>query len=360
MRKILFYINTIHFGGAERVMVQLTRRFAGNGYEAVLVTSYPEEKEYTVPEGVKRICLENEKLSQSKIKRNITRIRKLRQICKAEKPHAVISFMMEPNFRSLLATMFFPVKRIVSVRNDPNREYAGTLGRLVGKLLLPVADGCVFQTEDAMEWFPRKLQKKSQIIPNEVAEEFFKETKKDGKDIIAVGRLSEQKNHPLLIRAFSKIAEEYPDEKLRIYGEGVLRTSLQELIDSLGLTDRILLMGTTADVPQVLAEGKIFVLSSDYEGMPNCLMEALAVGIPSISTDCPCGGPKMLIQNGENGLLVPVGDEDALVDALRALLSDPGYAQRIGQNGKISAAAFQPEQVFSQWKEFVEKTLITE
>ena len=112
-----------------------------------------------MPEGVERISIEREQLEQSRLKRNLSRIKALRKLIKKYRPRAIVSFMAEPNFRSVLASAFLPVKTIVSVRNDPEREYAGRLGRLVGKILLPLADGCVFQTEQARAWFPRRLQK---------------------------------------------------------------------------------------------------------------------------------------------------------------------------------------------------------
>lgn len=357
VRKVLFYINTISTGGAERVLVQLTKHFSKAGWETVLVTSYPSENEYTVCAEVKRVSLEPEELKQSRLQRNISRIRKLRRICKSEKPNVMISFMQEPNFRAVLAAAGLPVKTIVSVRNDPNREYAGVLGKLTGKLILPMADGCVFQTEEAKAWFPKRLQKKSAIIQNEVSEDFFKTQRNSAHDIVTVGRLCEQKNHRLLINAFAEIAQKHPDEKLLIYGSGAQDKLLREQIEALRMNDRVLLMGSTNDVPEVLSRSKVFALSSDYEGMPNCLLEALAVGVPSVATDCPCGGPRTVIQDGENGLLVPVGDETAMAKALDKLLSDPEYAERIGQNGKNSAMRFKPDVVFAQWRDFAQSVI---
>ena len=133
MKKIMFYINAIHDGGAERVMINLTKYFSEAGYDTVLVTSFRDKWEYTVPEHVKRLSLENTEIKQSRWRRNLSRIYKLRQLCKKEKPDILVSFMAEPNFRALLATIGLPTKNLVSVRNDPEVEYGGKIGRLIGK-----------------------------------------------------------------------------------------------------------------------------------------------------------------------------------------------------------------------------------
>ena len=352
--KIMLYINTLQTGGAERVISQLANRFADAGYDVGMVTSFPCEQEYPVDSRVKRYNLEEKEIKQSRVMRNVTRISKLRKLCKMQKPDVLISFMQEPNFRAVMATLGLPVKTVVSVRNDPDREYAGKVGRIVGKYILPMADGCVFQTEQAKAWFPVKLQKKSTVIMNAVNETFFRVTREKTADIITTGRLTAQKNHAMLIHAFSKIAQKHPNQNLLIYGAGELESELMAQIQALGLDGRVLLKGKTTDVPSVLAGAKMFVLSSDYEGMPNALMEALAVGVPSISTDCPCGGPNALIRQGENGLLVPVGDAETMAEAMDRLLSEEAFAEQLGNCAREQAVQFKPEAVFAQWKAYVE------
>ena len=353
---LLFYINAIHEGGAQRVMLQLAGRFAAAGWRVLLVTSFVDRWEYPVPEGVERLSLEQAEMKQSTLKRNLSRIRALRRLLIEYRPAALISFMAEPNFRAVLAAQGLPVKTILSVRNDPRREYAGRLLRFVGRHLLPMADGCVFQTEQARAWFPETLQKKSAVIMNQVSEAFFsRPSAAERREIAAVGRLSAQKNHALLIRAFSRLPD--AGDRLVIYGEGELRPELEALIERLGLTGRVLLPGQCDDVPGALSGAKLFVLPSDYEGMPNALLEALALGLPCIATDCPCGGPAAVIRSGENGLLVPVGDEEALVRAMAELLSDGDERRQLAQNAKRSAEAFRPETVFRQWEDYVRSIL---
>ncbi len=353
----MFYINGINGGGAARVMIQLAMRFSSIGYRTILVTSFLGRGDYPFPAGVERITLEQEEVAQSKLIRNISRIYKLRKLCRYHKPLALISFMAEPNFRAILAAMFLPVKTIISVRNDPRKEYGGFINYLVAQFLLPMADGCVFQTEQASSWFPSKLRIKSRVILNEVMEIFYNIDRSPGKDIVSIGRLTPQKNHKLLIRAFARISENYPDYKLKIYGVGELEGDLLKEIIQHNLEGAVIMMGSTDDVPVVLSTAALFVLPSDYEGMPNALMEALAAGVPSISTNCPCGGPEALIQNGSNGLLVPVGDEVKMAEAIELLVSNPCYAELLGNNAKELAEFYHPDVIFKHWKHYVESVI---
>lgn len=358
MKKILFYINTIHYGGAERVMVNLANKFSNQGYEVVLVTSFYAKEEYILNNKVKRLSLEDKDLKQSFIKKNFSRTFKLRKICKGEKPDIVISFMAEANFRAIVATMFLNIKTLISVRNDPNKEYPNMLYKVMAKILYPLASGCVFQTEDAKKWFPKRIQKKSKIILNHVDEKFYK-VKFEGekKDIITVGRLEPQKNHKLLIEAFSQIADEFPNENLIIYGDGSQKQNLKELTKKLGIEERVVFMGTCIDIQEKIKNAKLFVLSSNYEGLPNVVMEAMTLGIPVISTDCPCGGPRMLIENDKNGVLVSVDNVDEMSDAIRSVLGNLTFADSLSYNAKITSKKFEPNKVFKVWKNYVDEII---
>lgn len=351
--KILFYINAIHDGGAERVMVNLAKYFSDIGYETILVTSFRDTWEYKIEGNVKRLTLEENEIKQGKIKRNFSRIIKLRDILKKEKPDVAVSFMAEPNFRLLVASLGLNVKTIVSVRNDPNKEYAGKIGRFVGKCLLPLADGCVFQTKEAQEWFPERLQRKSTIIFNAVKEEFFHiERKPVAGEIITCGRLEAQKNHKLLIDAFAEAIKEHPYARLKIYGEGSLRDVLQEQIDKLGLQDKAFLMGATNDVAKALQTADLFVLSSDYEGMPNALMEAMAAGVPCISTDCPCGGPRELFGSFSSEALSKINDRENLYINISKNLGDKYLRIKAGAMCKKIAEGFKSNAVSKIWEKY--------
>ena len=356
--KIAFYINDINGGGAERVMVNLANYLSETGRKVLFVTSYRTANEYKLSSNVKRLSIENIQISQSRFKRNLSRILALRKICENEKPNVLVTFMAEPNFRGIIATLGLPVKMIVSVRNDPNREYAGRIGKIVGKWLLPLADGCVFQTKEAQEWFPKRLQRKSTIIFNAVKEEFFHiERKPVLGEIVTCGRLTSQKNHKLLIDAFAEVVKEHPYAKLKIYGEGSLRDVLQEQINKLGLQDNAFLMGATNDVAKALQTADLFVLSSDYEGMPNALMEAMAAGVPCISTDCPCGGPKELFQELLYKQLTYIKDKNSMVEKINLFLSmDIDEKIKLSNKTKELAESFSSEKINSFWEKYFKNT----
>ena len=358
-KTIMLYLNSLHKGGAERVFAQLAGRFAEDGYQTVLVTSFsdPGREEYPLPENVKRINMEPERKQESRLRRNVRRVSMLRRLCREYKPALLITCMQEPNFRGVLAAAGLPTKLLVSVCSAAEMEYAGKLGFLVGKVLMPTAEGCVFQTEEEKRWFPQRLQNKSRIIMNQVSESFFEAQHTGARhDIVTVGRLNAAKNQALLIRAFARIAPETED-RLLLYGAGELHDDLQAQIDALGLADRVKLMGLSADVANAVKDAKIFAFSSDYEGLPNALLEAMALGLPCVSTDCRGGGPAMVIQNGVNGLLVPAGDEEALAAAMLRLLRNPEEAEQLGKAARKTAESFRPETVFALWRDYAEELI---
>lgn len=354
MQKIFLYINAINGGGAEQVMVNLARFLAEQGTDTTLITSFRDSWEYPLDPRVRRLTMEEEQLHQSRLQRNLGRISKLRRLCRRERPDLLLAFMAEPNFRAVIATFGLPVKTVVSVRNDPEREYAGKAGRLVGKLLLPLANGCVFQTQEAKAWFPKKLQKKSAIIYNAVKPEFYavQRTPVSG-EIVTCGRLEAQKNHALLIDAFARVQPHCPDTVLKIYGEGSLRPVLEQQIAALGLTGKVLLMGATSDVAAALRTAALFVLSSDFEGMPNALMEAMAAGVPCVSTDCPCGGPRELFGPALSEFLVPCKDAASLAAAMERSLA----RQEDGTAFRQCAEKFAPDKVYETWMRYLGRVI---
>lgn len=355
---ILFYINQIYDGGAERVMVNLANHFAESGYQSILLTSFREKGEYMLSPKVNRISVEEEERKDGKFKKNFRRTAYLRNTIKRYRPSIVVSFMTEPIVRMFAATAGMSVKRMISVRSDPKTDYKSRLRWLIGKLVLPMAQACVFQTAEARDWFPRRMQKRSRIICNPTGDSFYHINRNPvrGK-IVTCGRLVAIKNHKMLIEAFYEVQKRFHETSLEIYGEGELKLELQAFIDSLGMSDKVFLKGQTSNVEEVLSQAELFVLSSDVEGMPNALQEALAAGVPCISTDCPCGGPAMLIDDGYNGMLCKPGDTIGLKDSILRLLEDRQKREAMGEEAKKRAKMFSSDEIYRQWEEYVAEVI---
>ena len=352
--KICFYINKLGDGGAERVIANLANSLSFD-HEIVVINSFRHEAEYPLSEKVRHVYIDNNAF-KSTIRKNFHRISFLRSFLKKEKPDVAISFMREPNFRLLLASFGLKTKVIVSCRNDPRKEYKGFVGRLIVKTLFPLAKGYVFQTEEAKQWFSKKIQNKSSVILNAVKDDFFAVDYNGEKSgIVSVGRLTKQKNHRLLISAYAKISP-FIQDKLVIYGQGELEEELKMFALECGLQNRVVFAGQIDNVSNIIGQYKLFVLSSDYEGMPNALMEAMAVGLPCISTDCPCGGPRAIIHNLENGVLVRVGDKDEMASSILKIIEDKGLQQRISENAKLFANnEFNSKKIVQKWEEYILK-----
>ncbi len=356
--KLMFCIGEMKKGGAERVVANLSNYLIKHNEEVNIITTIKGKSFYELDKKINLDGLDDDKLHKNFIIKNKKRLKKLKAILKNKKPDIIVSFLPEPSYRVLFLKIFNrQLKVIVSVRNDPKVEYKSRINRLIMKLLYPLADGFVFQTKEAQEYFSKKIQNKSVIIPNPINEDFICEPYNGEREkiIVTVGRLEEQKNHKMLIEAFSKLPEEFKEYKLIIYGEGSLRNKLEEQINELKLKDRVLLPGQVDNVKEKIYKASLFVLSSKYEGMPNALMEAMALGIPCISTDCPCGGPRFLIKNGYNGYLVPVNDTCSLRKTMQNVLNKNQTEAR--QKVHKIAVDLHPNKINKEWEKYIVKII---
>ena len=351
---IMFNISSLAKGGAERVVANLSNAFIEENDVEILVNT-KKDIAYELQPKIKVLELDK-KRDNNVILRNIKRLILTQKYIKEIKPDIIISFLPMPSYRVLMLRNINKIPIIISDRNDPKEEYKTFINKILMKTLYKRADGFVFQTKQQKEYFSKEIQNKSCIIPNPIKDEFLHDDEQIEKEktIICVGRLVEQKNHEILIDAFKEIYSEYPEYQLKIFGEGILREKLQKKINSIELQDAISLCGVSNDIKHELLKSEIFVLPSNYEGMPNALLEAMAVGLPCISTDCPCGGPKELIQNNENGLLIAVNNKKELVKSLKTLLDNKEKAFLIGNNAKKIKDSLNAKNISNIWKEYIE------
>ena len=349
--KIVFLSYLHGFGGAEKQNVMLANAMAERGHEVHLVSISADNNCYPLDERVRYRFLPDRKTNALRF---VTRYQDIHRTLLELQPDLTVNFWFQSAYLCAAMSRKITGKLIYSERGDPgDREYSGALG-LIRRLSLPRIDGFVFQSRGAQHYFDRTVQERSTVIPNPVFVKAgdFPPVSSRRKTIVTVGRLHPQKNQALLIRAFARIAGDFPEYTLEIYGDGELRQSLQRQIDALGLSDRVFLKGTSARIHELIRDAALFVLSSDYEGMPNTLLEAMSLGIPCISTDCRPGGAREIIEDGEDGLIVPCEDEESLAGAMAALLSDPEKAAAFSREAILRCARFAPNAIYDDWERF--------
>lgn len=356
MKKILFYIHSLNKGGAERVLLTLAEKL-NETYEIVILTDVFDEKEYALPQGIRRIDLGGymEQIFGVRISA-IKRLMAIRQCCKKENPDKIISFMASSSIRAVLANIFTRRKVIVTIRSNPYDDYGNWKKRVWLQSIYALAEKIVCQTEYQTEFFGKLLRKKCIVIPNPLFADFYLPpyTGECEKQIVSVGRLYDYKNQKLLIRAFAKIAEEFPEYSATIWGEGPYRKALEEEIERCGMKDRIFLPGDSSEVAEGIGKASLFVLPSDTEGMPNALMEAMALGIAVIATDCPCGGPKSLIQHGVNGMLCEVGNVNDLAERMKEILEDANLRKELGKNALAIREECHVDRISEKWSQIID------
>ena len=353
IKRIVFTCEGMENGGAEKVISVLANTLCSKGYQVTIVgvASSNCESSYKLDSDVQYI---NIQLARKKRIKGIKRLAVLNKTLKSLKPDVVISFLPHVIVYTYFSMLGVKAPLIVSERNDPNSDPKGKILRLLKKYVFSKADGCVFQTEDAKNYFSKSIQKKSSVIHNPVSVNYEGPiTNIRLKTIISVGRLTPQKNYDCLIDAFNIFVNKNPDYILKIYGDGPLKEELNTSIDEKGLSNIVKLFGVSPTWHQDEHNASLFVSSSIYEGMPNALAEAIALGIPCVATDCKIGGSKELIKTSKNGYLVPVNNPDALAEGMsKALMMTIKEEDAVTFKNKHSADC-----VCDKWLNYI-KTII--
>lgn len=343
--RIVFIISQLTNGGAEREVAAFANELVKMGEEVHIVCIHDVADDYAVDERVHRHWLRTSAISARRLKKICTPLLMAVQLRKIH-GDAILSFYVPHDyyFRLFLATAFSKTRLIYTVRCNPEKEIPDRRDRRRKDLACRAADGVWIQTEAQRQFFPRSMQKKLFIVHNILDPRFLEIERITPKKIIhfiSVGRLHPQKNQKLLVEAFARLIQKTGNQSatLTIYGQSrknyrQTEEELKERIRSLQLEDRVFLPGRVKDIEKKYEEADAFVFGSDYEGMPNALMEAMASGLPCISTDCATG-PSALITTGEDGLLVPVGDVEAMAQAMEYLIRYPQQANRLGQAARL-------------------------
>lgn len=359
--KIGFLINDLNAGGAERATVSLSNKFCEKGHQVEIITFSGTDSFYPLNKEVNISSADFEEIehtaSVNRLLGSIKRMFRLRSLVKSKELDVLIGMSFSMTWYAVFATIFTSIVSIGTERNNPYKYKASKLNSFLRKLFYRLCGGYIFQTEKSAEFFTSDLKDRDIIIPNAIFNEMIYELEpleKREKVICAVGRLTEQKRFDVLIDAFKKISDRFPDYNLVIFGEGDLREELEAQVERLALKDRVFLPGTNPEAVKLVNRTSVFVLSSDMEGMPNALMEAMAMGVPCVSTRCEMG-PEELIENGENGLLVDVGSSDQIAAAIFKYIIDEEFAAKVSANGRKMLKTHSVDTISEQWLEFIKK-----
>lgn len=342
---IVFFDASLGSGGAERVISILTRHLANAENPVEIVLYYDSEPFYEIHPNVKITYIERETKSKNILKNTLW----LRRYFK-KNADLVVSFLAQYNMVALTAAFGTGVPVIVADRNDPRHMPKQAPVRWARNLLYHLADQVIVQTQHNKSYFSKNLQKKCKIIynPIDLGEKKGLALRTEKKHrIVSVARLMKQKNQLILLDAFSKVKKAFPDHTLTIYGEGPFREELERRVAELGLRGSVVLPGNTQNVFDHIADAELFVLSSDFEGMPNALIEAMCLGLPVVST--AVSGATDLIEDGENGLLTPVGDAEQLATRMMRMLEDAQLRNDCARNAQQLNELLGVEKIIEQW-----------
>ena len=352
--KLLFMIGILGNGGAERVITNLSKQFAHDGHEVYITTIYSNRRDYDIDSHV-RTCSANSESPLQSI-RIIKRIFSIRKLVKQINPEVVISFLSDVNMYVIVSLWGLKHKIVISERNDPANDPPQKWMRKIRNLLYAKANGIVFQTEDAKNYFdgilPAAMHRA--VISNPLFNDLpLYNPGVSGRQFISVSRLCKQKNLPMTIEAMRLLVPEYPDCTLSIFGDGPEKDHLQELIDQCNLNDHVFLEGFKPNIYEYMQKACALIISSDYEGMSNSMLEALGIGVPVIATDCPVGGARMFIKNGVNGYLIECGNSKSLAGAMKAMITDHTIASRFEENARAIRERLSITFIAQQWYDFL-------
>lgn len=353
MNNIVIVTKNMAAGGAERVIAQLLEEWCMKGRHCTLILLDKKKIFYQLPLDLK--VYEIGKMHEQFYIDKFLKYCKVRKLLKRIQPDVVLSLPEEIGIYVLLAMAGTKMPIVVSERNNPWVMPYKRISRVLRKMVYPRAAGIVFQTEEASYFFNESIRRKGIVLPNplnltRIPKPWNGERK---KVIVTAGRLEPQKNQKLLIDAFAIMHKDFSEYSLIIYGDGSLRKDLENYARKILTEDSFEFRGNSSHLLEEIKDAALFVMTSDYEGVPNVLIEAMSAGIPVVSTDCAPGGAAALIKDGINGYLVPTGNVETLTKAMRQQLSDPFHAEKMAHAALQLKEQFNAAIVAEMWFDYL-------
>ncbi len=354
-KTLLFIGGPIDVGGAGK-MIKFVANSCSPYYKKVILYSIEQDKRpFDLDTSVEFISNPFEATNTNgwRIRTMIEIRRKVKNI----EPDFICSFTSETATWVRIATLGLRAKVCSAERGDPYT--LPLLWKKIAKWVFRKSDACFFQLAAAQDFYGSTVKQKSFVIPNPfiLSSEVPVYKGRRNKTIVSAGRFVIEKGYDTLIKAFSIIEPKHPGYRLIIYGEGPLLIEYKQLIESLGLSEKVSFPGYSNNVADSVKEDGIFVLSSRYEGIPNVLIEALSVGIPSIATDCSPGGPRFLMDNGRRGLIVRIDDVEGMAEAILELIENKDLYNQFEMRGPEVRTLLSRDKIASLWMEAINKIL---
>lgn len=388
MKKVVFFIDSLTIGGAERVVSVLSDRLVKQDYDVSIVMLFKREIVYQINSKV-HIIYANELTANTFFGKAIQRLfllwskfrarvyvpimRRLgkkeklpkwnetsfyfyatyampyRELLKRNKDCTAFGFLIRSNIAMLMAAKGTGVKTVFCERNNPVRpDMPQNIMRIRDKIYRRCTSA-VFQTEEEMAYYTG-IKGEKVVIPNPLKEnlpERYLGVRRH--EIVNFCRLSSQKNIPLLIDAFEMLLSDHPDYTLRIYGEGPEKDHLKAYIREKHLEDKAFIEEFASDIHERIRDAAMFVSTSDFEGLSNSMIEAMAIGLPTVCTDCDGGGARMMIEDHVNGLLVPKGDKQAVYHAMKEIVEDEALSDRLSENAEKIKIKLSVDNIAKEW-----------
>ncbi len=338
-------------GGSEKVISKLANYLAKEGHNISIITTDREEPSYfELDLKIKRIgILKGTHGSKFlSIPRKFTSILKLRRVIRKEQPDMVLAFQERTAIFTLLSLLGTKLFKVVAIRNHPEFKKLGKVMTFLRKRLYRNADVLVTQTEGIAHWIRINLGLDSEVIPNPVEDVQIANDISLEKAIYACGRIETQKGFHTLLSIFENLSKECSGWTLNFLGDGKEKIKLQQKVKTSGLENKVIFKGRVKSPFEYYQKGGIYAFTSEYEGYPNALCEAMASGMAVVSFDCP-SGPSDLIEDGVNGFLIKLGDNEAFKNRLKQLIRDKELRFKLGNEAKKIKDRLAIERIAEKW-----------
>jgi len=353
--RITFVIGSLEAGGAQRVLILLSEGLVKRGHQVTVLTINGLETDcFSLPDSVERKALNLSTRWQVLLK-----FLKLRAAIISAKPDVIVSFIERVNIMTLLSTRGLGIPVVVSERSAPEDLETHPFWNWMRAWVYLFSSRIILQSQGALDYFLPTFQGKAVIVPNPVVappETSLPRRTLTQPMMLSVGRLHAVKQFDRLISAFAMLKDKHPDWILTIAGDGSLKNKLEKLGQDLELGDRLHLPGYVKSPYALLRQADLFVMTSRVEGFPNALCEAMACGLPVISTDCP-SGPREIIRDGVDGILVQNDDIAAVSAAMDHLMSDEAERKRLASRSIEIVKRFDLDKVIHIWESILTKVI---